>query len=384
MTKDEFDTADNTKLDSVVVRMDRRANSKGFPLRFPDQFGQAIAKRHIIKGIFARGETSAWIAPPGGLKSALMAQASIHIAAGLDWHGRRNKDRCGVLYFALERADLVERRLQAHLIRLDNREVLPIAIVSSTIDLMNPKTVPKVVETIQEAEARFGCSAGFVVFDTFAKLIAAGGGDENSAKDQGRVFANIQLVKDKFDIHAALVGHTGKDTTKGWRGSNAGIGDADLVVEISGDAIKTATVTKANDAPEGPLFSFKSEVHEFGSDEDGDPITVNIVSSEEVSAIEVKKKSKWAKGLQLVQSCLIEALMQEGELHQVAGAGPSVKAVCVQTARAIHNKRYVSSGDGNRAEAERKAWARNFKAAREANLIGGESFNERELIWMVA
>jgi hypothetical protein len=43
-------------------------------------------------------------------------------------------------------------------------------------------------------------------------------------------------------------------------------------------------VTKANDAPEGPLFSFKSEIHQFGTDEDGDPITVNVVSSEEVSA----------------------------------------------------------------------------------------------------
>ena len=52
------------------------------------------------------------------------------------------------------------------------------------------------------------------------------------------------------------------------------------MVTIGGDEIKTATVTKANDCPEGALFSFKSEVHEFGTDEDGDPITVNIVSSE--------------------------------------------------------------------------------------------------------
>jgi hypothetical protein len=56
------------------------------------------------------------------------------------------------------------------------------------------------------------------------------------------------------------------------------------MVTIGGDEIKAVTVTKANDAPEGPLFSFKSEVHDFGVDEDGDPITVNIVSSEEVSA----------------------------------------------------------------------------------------------------
>ena len=51
------------------------------------------------------------------------------------------------------------------------------------------------------------------------------------------------------------------------------------MVEISGREIKTATVTKANDMPEGELFSFKSEVHDFGTDDDGDPITVNVVSS---------------------------------------------------------------------------------------------------------
>jgi hypothetical protein len=35
--------------------------------------------------------------------------------------------------------------------------------------------------------------------------------------------------------------------------------------------------------PEGPLFSFKSDLHEFGTDEDDDPITVNVVGDEEVS-----------------------------------------------------------------------------------------------------
>jgi hypothetical protein len=56
-----------------------------------------------------------------------------------------------------------------------------------------------------------------------------------------------------------------------------------IMVEISGDIVRTATVTKANDMPEGSLFSFKSEIHEFGIDEDGDPISVNVVSDEEVS-----------------------------------------------------------------------------------------------------
>src|SRR5262249_13043124 len=113
---------------------------------------------------------------------------------------------------------------------------------------------------------------------------AAGRGDENQAKDQNAAFAGVQRIINRTGVHVALIGHTGKDEGRGARGSNAQPGHFDLEVTISGDVIKTATVTKANDAPEGPLFSFKSEMHEFGADEDGDPITVNIVSREDVSA----------------------------------------------------------------------------------------------------
>jgi hypothetical protein len=269
----------------IDLRKDRDQTSKGYPFKTFDEMSAApVAKRWLIKGIMARGESSAWIAPPGGMKSALMAQASISVASGQDWNGKRSKEVAGVVYFAIERTDLVRRRLQAHGER-QNLKGLPIVVVSSTIDLTKPDAFKKVIATIREAELVLGVKIGLVIIDTFAKLIAAGGGDENSAKDQGVVFANVQRVKNVTDTHVALIGHTGKDESKGSRGSNAILGDVDVMVTLAGDGdIRTATVTKANDAPEGVLFSFKSEVHEFGHDEDGDPITVNIVSSEEVTA----------------------------------------------------------------------------------------------------
>jgi hypothetical protein len=272
---------ENKILDLDVQRRDRNQIAKGFRFKLLQETAiDPAAKRHIIKGVFARGETSAWIGPPGSLKSALMASASLAVASGSDWFGKRCKERCGVIYFALERADLVERRLQAGAENLG----LPIAIVRDVIDLLNGNSVSKVVTTIREAEEAFGHSAGLLVFDTFAKLIAAGGGDEDKARDQGKVFANIQRIKNATACHAAIVGHTGKDEKRGSRGSNAIDGDVDMMVMILGDATKTATVIKANDAPEGPLFSFRSETHDFGRDEDGDPITVNIVSPVEVSS----------------------------------------------------------------------------------------------------
>ena len=144
-------------------------------------------------------------------------------------------------------------------------------VSSETIDLTHPEAFKKVIDTIRTAKTILGADIGLVIIDTFAKLIAAAGGDENSAKDQGAVFANVQRVKNNTGVHVALIGHTGKDESRGARGSNALLGDVDVMVTIGGDEIKTATVTKANDAPEGQLFSFKSEVFDFGPDEDGDP-----------------------------------------------------------------------------------------------------------------
>jgi AAA domain len=65
----------------------------------------------------ARGETSAWIAPPGAGKSALQTEIAIHCAAQRDWRGHKAKAACGVVIFALERADLYRRRLQAYRMR---------------------------------------------------------------------------------------------------------------------------------------------------------------------------------------------------------------------------------------------------------------------------
>ena len=70
-------------------------------------------KNWLMKGAIAKGETSLWIAPPGRLKSALMGDLAIHLASGKDWRGYKSKEKCGAVYFALERGDLVKRRLAA-------------------------------------------------------------------------------------------------------------------------------------------------------------------------------------------------------------------------------------------------------------------------------
>ena len=248
---------------------------------------------------------------------------AIHAADGTDWRGHRSKEKVAVVYFALERKELVKRRLRAHAmpqLRLEMKDGalaaretqaartnLPIAVAGKAIDLLSPASVDIIVETIRAAEAHYGCPVGLIIIDTFNKGVAMGGGDENAAKDQNIAAANLQKVQDELtDIHVALIGHTGKDESRGARGSNAHLGDVDMMVQISvAESVRTATITKINDGVEGVLTRFRVVPVTLGSDEDGDPITTAIVSPDEVPASSVgvglsKKQSKALGMLEVV------------------------------------------------------------------------------------
>jgi hypothetical protein len=218
--------------------------------------------------------------------------------------------------------------------------------------MVDPKNSKRIIATVKEAEDTLGVQIGLAVFDTFAKLIAAAGGNENDAKDQGMVFANLQRVKNATGAHLAIIGHTGKDVTRGMRGSNAALGDVDLMAEISGDIIRTATVTKANDAPEGPLFSFKSEVHEFGTDEDGDPVTVNVVGSEAVTETEMKRSEPKLAGqnqkllFRILHDAGPEGLMLEEWNNLARDAGVTRKATLTEARYALIDKKMVRESAG--------------------------------------
>ena len=234
-------------------------------------------KAWLLKYAFALGETSSLVGGPGKGKSGLATDISVHVAAGRDWRGYKSKGRFAVIYLACERGDLLKRRLEAYKRKYGLKD-LPLVVVTAPVDIMQAACIPVLVETIKAVVEHYGVRAGLLILDTFAKAIALGGGDEDKAKDQNKALGHLRLVQQETGVHVLLVGHTGKDETRGARGSNAHLGDVDLMVQFSGDKAKTALVTKANDQPEGPLTIFTLEPFEFGHDEDGDPITTAIVS----------------------------------------------------------------------------------------------------------
>jgi RecA-family ATPase len=244
--------------DKEAHRQEQRANrhssaAEKVNLTFFDDCDKVSSKPWIFKNVMARAESSSWYGAPGGGKSSLLTDIAVNAAAARDWRGYLSKDRCGVVYFALERGDLVKRRLAAYK-RRDNLTGLPIAVAGQIIDLLNKNCVEVILRAIADAEQKFGVGVGLAIIDSYSKGIAAGGGDEDRAKDQNLVAANLRRVIDRIGIHIAGIGHPGKDETRGERGSNARLADVDLQVHVTGNAsIKTATITKANDQPLGIL-----------------------------------------------------------------------------------------------------------------------------------
>jgi hypothetical protein len=354
-------------------------------LTFFNECLEAKPKDWIIKGVIARGESSSWYAPPKSLKSGLLTDIAIHTAAGsATWRGYRVKARVGVLYIALERGDLTKRRLNAYALR-DGYADLPIAVYSGMIDLVDPACIGQILNLAREFEAHYGIPTGLIIIDTVAKGIAATDGDEDKARYQNRVAANMKRVHDELPgVHIAGIGHTGKDESRGERGSNARLADVDVAVQISGDDVKTATVIAANDQASGPLTAFATERVAMGLDEDGDEFEIHILAATVFEAgEESKKKTGWSRALRTLRDALDEAIIQTGRDHRPGGDGPLVKAADVEVVRGVHKKRFVSGGDGDRAAAERMAWKRHLNEALNARLIAGEEHGGRELIWLV-
>ncbi|MFG3595525.1 AAA family ATPase [Bradyrhizobium sp. RDI18] len=330
------------------ARAEKKFAGAALSLTFFGEFEEKAKKRPILKGFLNRGENSALIGPPKSLKSGLMSEIALHCAAGIDWRGHPASERCGVVIFALERADLYRRRLDAYRVRDGFKEKLPIAVAGTVIDLLNPKCTELIVATVREAEKKFGCAVGLIVIDTFSKGIAAGGGDEDKAKDQNRVAANLRRVQGVIDVHIACVGHTGKDESRGARGSNAHLGDIDLMIQISGEKIKFAKVTAANDQPERVVAQFQAELVEVGVDEDGEVETVSIVSNEEVSSAEPgggKLSDAQQAALEQLWECIAdgETASRPNDVHVPPGA----KGVKLTTWRSRLIARAIINPEGN-------------------------------------
>lgn len=298
--------------------------------------------RRAIKGVLPAKGSAIIYGPSGAGKSFLVLDMIASLVGGSDFFGHRVPGTRRVALLALEGAGGVVGRVQAWEKHTGRQFPEGASLLSEPVDLLAEADVTALAEALR-AE---GCQALFI--DTLAR---AHTGDENSVQDMGRVMAAADRLARAIDGLVVLVSHSGKDQTRGLRGSTAIYAAADTViaVERNGTA-RSWRVEKQKDGEETTSVHFNLESVKLGQDEDGDLIT---------SAVVVGATPPSVPGKRLTQRTE-EALTMLRGLNRTTAAG-----VSREVWRAACQQRWEPTGDNK----PRQTFARAEKALLENRLI---------------
>ena len=214
-------------------------------------------EKHLLRGAEVLGmEPQSWKVPdwlpsnaliaiyaaPGVGKSFYALTLALEIARGGSWLGTPLEAE-KVLYVAAEKATTLRDRAEAWCEY--HRQTLPDNFLLEQTPrpplLSDPLMVQALCKLIERTESKF------VICDTYAMMLQ--GIDENSSKDSGvPIEALSQLRVATKGGSVLVVHHSGKDSSKGLRGSSALLGAVDLSIEIAntGQGRLQATVRKSN------------------------------------------------------------------------------------------------------------------------------------------
>lgn len=214
--------------------------------------------RWLVPGVLTEGSLAAIYGAPESGKSFLAVDMSMAIAGGVDWHGRQ-VERGGVLYIAAEGAPGLGKRFRAWKVdRCAQGRRFDLHLMRDDLNLAAEKDGG--VRAFAQAVTDELGPLRLIVIDTLNQTAA--GADENSAKDMGRYIASMKLLRNATGAAVVVVHHSGKDLSKGMRGSTALLGAMDTTVEVErasdGRSIKV-TVKKQKDAEREPPMRFNME-----------------------------------------------------------------------------------------------------------------------------
>jgi AAA domain len=345
-------TVNNAALDAKIIQLKR----KGRFLLFCELEAQS-SKEWLVHNLLGHGEASAMYGKPGGGKSVLAEDLGLHVAAGWPWHGRPVR-RGGVLYIALERRKLVERRAIAFRERHGPPD-LPFAIIGGVHDFRDKRTAGHIIEVARQIEALTGEQLVLFQIDTLSRALC--GGDENSPKDMGAIVAATALLQQGTGAHVMWIHHMPTDGGERMRGHGALLGAMDTTISVvKSDETRTASVMKANDSEEGERVAFTLESITIGQDTTA-PVVVPVQG---IARTAQKPERRLPKAAQIALRALVEALDEQGQPAPASNhIPPAVKVVDVSTWRQQAYRRGISTSDEERANQQA------FKRASE-HLIG--------------
>jgi hypothetical protein len=279
----------------------------------------------LVKNLLVEGSLAILFGRWGTGKSTVAIELGIAVARALPWHNR--KVRGGkVVYISCENPHGVRSRLSAALkdqgIALDDLHGNFLEIADRP-HLLKPEEVQALI-----AQLKAIGPIALVVVDTLARATA--GAEENSAKDSGILVGNCQAISEATGACVMLIHHTGKDESRGMRGSSNLPASADTEIELERPSetenVRIAKLGKQRDAPDYcELFHYELAAVTLCQDEDGDPITSTVVREiEPQSEIEITSEAPKHPIRRAVWSTLDNAMRPMGVEELITSSAASL------------------------------------------------------------
>jgi len=231
--------------------------------RFQD-LEQLPPPKFLIAPYIVENSFACLFGAPASYKSFLSLDWALSIAHGVDWNGRAT-EKGTVVYLAMEgQAGLMQRIRAWHNDNgLDPKNmdflcfIMPLSLAEEATEQSD------VIGMMGEINRQLGNEKPkLVIVDTLARSFT--GKDENNATDMGIFVRNMDIIKHNYKCTVIAVHHSGKDETKGMRGSSSlrGAIDTELEIKRKADTMSVCLkVKKQKDTEEAdPLWMDAREV----------------------------------------------------------------------------------------------------------------------------
>ena len=246
---------------------------------------QPITVNWVVPGYIELDTVNIWFGSYAQFKSFLAVDLALAVTSGATWaRGHKPCEPSGVLYIQGEGHGGTRRRLRAaaqqrHL-DLKGPAGQRLKFSSTALPLGSIEAAVHVVKSARafaEAEPDVGMPR-LIIIDTLATNFSGGGGDENSTKDMGEFYRNIEAIRTQLGCAILIVHHSGLSDKERSRGSSVLESSATSVFKVQRESKDSMSVClhqppKMKDAepPQDTWFEAKRMV--IGMDEDGVPIT---------------------------------------------------------------------------------------------------------------
>jgi hypothetical protein len=348
--------------------------------------GDVQGPPQVIEDLICKGEVCDFYGPSHSGKTTMAVHMAVCAALGRPFLGRRTRPGGSVVYIASEAWANVAMHVRGAKIAL-GVDHLPLAIVPDPIDLFDGLAdTARVVDTVK----RFGKRSGtvkMIMVDTLAR--SCGNGDENSTHDMGIVMRNLTTIAEATGAAVVVLHHTGKDSTRGARGSSVIYSNADAEIVCEHDErldVRTLTVNKQrNLGTSGMKLAARFHRVELGVDEWGKPQTVSVAVDAKVpDEREPERGPRLTSNATNALAVFDELLAERGEPLAVTSiTPPGRKGVRVDDwrQRYFYKFRPEPSDDAKQATRNHDAKRKEFSRARDLLVAAKHIGTSGEWAW---